>query len=210
MKRIEDLKFQIESGCRFCNPPEKERILMETDNFYVMVSLGPIVEGYLLIVTKKHIGACLNIPKFILDEYILLKEKVREILVTTYGCCLFYEHGKIGTSLTMNNSHEHCYHAHLHCIPVSCELNKIVCNEISGHVYHDYNECYKDMNNKKQYLYIEDTKIMTYIPQNPIRRQYLRYKLASILGYNERWDWVDNQNWNLIDQTINKLKPVFK
>ena len=54
MKRIEDLKFQIESGCRFCNPPEKERILMETDNFYVMVSLGPIVEGYLLIVAKKH------------------------------------------------------------------------------------------------------------------------------------------------------------
>lgn len=209
MQIIKDLKYQIESGCRFCNPPEKERILMETDNFYIMVSLGPIVEGYLLIVTKKHIGACLNIPEYILDEYMSLKEKVREILINIYGYCLFYEHGKIGTSLTLDDSHEHCYHAHLHCIPVSCELNEIVNKEFAGNIYSNYYDCYKEMNSKKQYLYIEDNKIMTYIPQGPIRKQYLRYVLASTLGYNERWDWVNNQNWNLIEQTINKLKPYF-
>jgi len=38
-----------------------------------MVSLGPIVEGYLLIVTKEHIGACLHIPEEYYEEFIDLK-----------------------------------------------------------------------------------------------------------------------------------------
>lgn len=61
MNNIVDLACQLEETCRFCYPPEKERILYATENFYVMASLGPIVEGYLLIVSKKHIPACANI-----------------------------------------------------------------------------------------------------------------------------------------------------
>ena len=57
MNNIVDLACQLEETCRFCYPPEKERILYATENFYVMASLGPIVEGYLLIVSKKHIPA---------------------------------------------------------------------------------------------------------------------------------------------------------
>lgn len=52
MNNIVDLACQLEETCRFCYPPEKERILYTTENFYVMASLGPIVEGYLLIVSK--------------------------------------------------------------------------------------------------------------------------------------------------------------
>lgn len=48
MNNIVDLACQLEETCRFCYPPEKERILYATENFYVMASLGPIVEGYLL------------------------------------------------------------------------------------------------------------------------------------------------------------------
>ncbi len=76
-KYIIDLKQQIEKKCRFCTPSEKERILYETEHFYVMVSLGPIIEGYLLIITKKHIGACLNMPKEYLEEFLDLKKGER-------------------------------------------------------------------------------------------------------------------------------------
>ena len=77
MNNIIDLACQLEETCRFCYPPEKERILYVTENFYVMASLGPIVEGYLLIVSKKHIPACANIPNEIFQEYLDLKEKVK-------------------------------------------------------------------------------------------------------------------------------------
>lgn len=45
MKKIEDLKFQIESGCRFCNPPEKERILfigyLPGEKYFFLSTAGP-------------------------------------------------------------------------------------------------------------------------------------------------------------------------
>ena len=210
MNKIKNLKEEINNSCRFCLQPDKERILYETDNFYVIVSLGPIVEGYLLIVTKTHIGACLNIPKELLTEFVLLKEKVGKILIKVYGSCLFYEHGKIGSSLTLNNSSKHCYHAHLHCIPVAVDLNSIVEKELTYNEFKSFEEAYSIMNSVNKYLYVENHRINIYQSSQKLRKQYLRFKLAEALGKNEEWDWVNNQNWTLIEQSILKLKPYFK
>lgn len=210
MNKIKNLKKEINTSCRFCLQPDKERILYETDNFYVLVSLGPIVEGYLLIVTKAHIGACLNIPKELLPEFILLKEKVSKILINVYGSCIFYEHGKIGSSLTLNNSSKHCYHAHLHCIPVNVDLNSIIEKELSFQAFTSFDDAYLNMNNVKKYLYVENHRINIYQSDKSLRKQYLRFKLAEALGKSEEWDWVNNQNWPLIEQSIAKLKPFFK
>ena len=209
MKNIDNLQEQLEAACRFCNPPEPERILYETDNFYVMVSLGPIIEGYLLIVTKEHIGACLNIPDNLFEEFLFIKKKVKRVLLNVYGACLFFEHGKIGTSLTMGEDHKHCLHAHLHCIPTNFQLNKVVGQDFASHLFETMNECYESMKGIDKYLFIEDEVIKTYVPEFKIRKQYLRYKLALSLNHKDRWDWVQNQNWDLINKTIIRLKPCF-
>ena len=209
MKQIDDLKLQIEKACRFCNPPEPERILYQTEHFYVMVSLGPIIEGYLLIITKEHIGACLNIPESLFEEFLSVKEKVREILTNEYGHCLFYEHGKIGSSLTIND-HFHCLHAHMHCIPSSIQLNDYISKDIAGIEHSNIYDCYNYMKGLEKYLLVEDNRIMTYVPTGSIRKQYLRYMLAKHLNVENRWDWVNNQNWELIDKSIKRLKPVFQ
>lgn len=206
---IVDLSCQIEEICRFCMPPEKERILYESSNFYVMVSLGPIVEGYLLLVSKKHIGACLQIPPVLLNEYDELKQRIREILFQVYGCCIFYEHGKTGSCLSTGKDHRHCFHAHLHCIPVSTQLNKIVEKELHGECFQNIQLCRKEMADVEKYLYIEDDRIMTYKPTENLRSQYLRYKLATSLGEDEKWNWVTYQNWPLIKKSITRLKPYF-
>ena len=61
MNNIVDLACQLEETCRFCYPPEKERILYATENFYVMASLGPIVEGYLLMASRDAYLLCLSL-----------------------------------------------------------------------------------------------------------------------------------------------------
>lgn len=209
MRFITDLKQQIEEGCRFCFPPERDRILYETENFYVMVSLGPIVEGYLLIVSKEHIGACLHLPEKYVEEFISLKELVRNKLCTVYGSCIFYEHGKIGTSL-VGKDHHHCFHAHLHCIPISIQLNTIIEKDILQSVETDsFENAIRMSNSIKRYLYVEDYRCKIYTPTRKIRSQYLRYKLAEAIGAKDRWDWVNNQNWSLIEITISRLKPYF-
>ena len=208
MNRLDNLSEQILQKCRFCNPPERERILWESENFYVMVSLGPIVEGYLLIVTKSHIGACLNIPEDLLPEFLLVKEKVKAILTNVYGGCMFYEHGKAGSSLLIDG-HIHCYHAHLHCFPLNDYLHSDISIDYAPHIFESFEEAH--MNNKgiDKYLLVEDDNIYVYQPSDKPRSQYLRYKLACHIGYPERWYWVNNQNWEMIDNTVNRLKPYF-
>lgn len=208
MNRIEDLSEQILQKCRFCNPPERERILWETEHFYVMVSLGPIVEGYLLIVTKSHIGACLNIPEDLLPEFLMVKEKVKVILTSVYGGCVFYEHGKAGSSLLIDG-HIHCYHAHLHCIPLSDKLHSYIALDYTPQIYESMEEAYTSLNGVDKYLLVEDDKVYVFLPTDKPRSQYLRYKLACHIGYPERWDWVNNQNWEMIDDTVKRLKPYF-
>lgn len=207
---IEDLSCQMEEICRFCRPPEKERILFQTENFYVMVSLGPIVEGYLLIVSKEHIGACLHLPEKYFDEFIQLKEYVRSILTRVYGECLFYEHGKTGSCLISGKDHIHCYHAHMHCIPTTIDLNAIISKELKPQQFVSYRDCLNRMQCTDKYLYVEDDSLCTYQPEVPLRKQYLRFKLSEALGVTERWDWVNHQNWPLIYETIHTLKPLFK
>lgn len=210
-ENISDLEIQIEKECRFCNPPEKERILYETENFYVMVSLGPIVEGYLLLVSKKHIAACLNIPEELWTEFLKVKEKVKQILVKVYGNCIFYEHGKVGTSLTIGHDHRHCFHSHLHCIPTYVNLNQIVGAEISGLRFQDINEAHNYVRRERieRYLLIEDSETKIYLPQKDLRSQYLRFKLAEAIDKPDSWNWMQNQNWSLIIKTINRLLSHF-
>lgn len=211
MFEINDLKSQIQNGCRFCNPPEKERILFETKNFYVMVSLGPIIEGYLLIVSKSHWGACLHVPEDYLEEFVSLKQKVKQILIEVYGGCIFYEHGKIGTSLTAGDDHHHCFHAHLHCIPTNININDSVKNEFEQTRLEDIAAAHQYVleNQIGRYLYIEDEHVCIYQPHFAIRSQYLRYKLSELLNLKDRWNWVNNQNWQLLEESITRLKPYF-
>ena len=209
MNKVVDLCCQMEEVCRFCYPPEKERILYTTEHFYVMVSLGPIVEGYLLIISKEHIGSCLHLPAEYWDEFKALKEKVRQILVKVYGSCIFYEHGKMGSCILEGMDHIHCYHAHLHCKPAKVELNLRIEKEIAGTCYGSLDECFNKKEELDRYLFVEDERIMTYQPDFKLRRQYLRYMLATSLDCEDRWDWVENQNWELIEKTIVRLKPHF-
>lgn len=208
IENIDNLQQQIERMCRFCNPPEKERILFETENFYVMVSLGPIVEGYLLIVTKGHIGACLNMPEPLHREFLTLKEKVGHVLTEVYGGCIFYEHGKIGTSL-MTTDHRHCFHAHLHCVPSQVRLNSIISKELVGKHFATMQDCLEKMRGVDRYLFVDDGEIMTYQPKIQLPSQYLRKVFAKAEGVEERWNWIEMQNWAIIIQSVEKLKTKF-
>lgn len=207
-KEEHKLKDSLDKQCRFCFPPNKDRILYETSNFYVMISLGPISLGHLLIITKEHIESAKNIPMEYRDEYFSLKDRVKEILINQYGNCIFFEHGKSGSSL-VGLDHKHCFHMHLHCIPTSIELNSIISKDFDGIEFSDYNELLKSLNKYDRYLYVEDSKKMYYFPTINIRKQYLRFKLAEAIGEESRWNWVENQNWELIEQTKKELKELF-
>lgn len=208
---IDNLKSQIEEFCRFCNPPEKDRILYETSNFYVMLSLGPIVEGYLLIISKKHIECCGAIDMTLGKEFDDLAMYVKGVLQTEYGGCLFYEHGQAGSCLDpMGSDRSHCFHAHLHCIPSNIKLNLTLEAEFSPiniDTFSDFRFNYQIY--PTPYFFVDDGRKNMYHINKEVRSQYLRFHLAKELGEEKLWNWVEYQGWERIKSARERLKKYF-
>ncbi|WP_282087161.1 HIT family protein [Aquimarina algiphila] len=206
----EELKNDIEKHCRFCNPPDRDRILFETRNFYVMLSLGPIVEGYLLINTKKHIESCSLIPSEWANEFEFMISSVKNILIKVYGDCIFYEHGRTGSCLSFTDANKHCYHAHMHCVPVKINISDSIKGTLSPIIcptWNDFRNITKEYN--EPYLFVDDGVKKLHFVIKEVRRQYLRYLVSEKLGKNNSWNWVEFQGWDKIKTAREKLLPHF-
>jgi ATP adenylyltransferase len=95
------------------------RVVRESKNFVVLPTIGPIVEGYLLIVPKQHYLSFGHIPAQHFREFMNLKEETRQVLREVYTTPIFFEHGPISESKRGGCSVEH---AHLHAVPANVDL----------------------------------------------------------------------------------------
>ena len=151
----------------FCQIKEKfdNQIIHETSNFYVFHDGFPLLEGHLLIIPKKHILCFLELEKDngLKQEYLKLKNKVKEFLKDNYIDPVFFEHGKIAQTIL---------HAHLHALPTKVSLK----NELDkiGSVM---------KNPKIPYLfYEENNKSYFYQVNKNIDDGFLHYKYAEKLN----------------------------
>jgi diadenosine tetraphosphate (Ap4A) HIT family hydrolase len=208
-KMIQNLASQVKELCRFCNPPEQNRILFEGKYFYIMASLGPICEGYLLLVSKNHYECCGAVPLNASQEFDDLYHKIREVLKKVYGDVISYEHGRAGSCLQVEGS-KHCYHAHMHFLSTNIEMNETV-----SRLYKPVSfESITELRNKYQadtesYVFVHDQSLKYYAITGQLESQYLRKIAARKAGRESTWDWVNNQNWPLILEAVKRLKPFF-
>jgi len=204
-------KQELQQVCRLCHPPDQDRILLKTQNFYVMLSLGPIVEGHFLIVSNEHFECCAELQGGIAEEFDEIVEKVKLILCQQYGNVLLFEHGRSGSSLLPSSPDKHCFHAHLHCVPTSVDLAAVVECEFSSvslNSWYNLRSIYQ--NQPRDYLFIEhDNQKRMFFVNREIRRQYLRYKLATVLGVEKLADWLKVPGWRKIWKAKKRLSPYF-
>ncbi len=207
-ERLTDIELNKE--CRFCNPPDQERIIYQSDNFYVMLSLGPLVEGYLLLISKPHIDCCGAFDDKLSSEFHYLKELIKEVLISNYGSCTFFEHGRAGSCIDFEDSSLHCHHAHLHCLPVDLRLNDKVRGALRPVFFEkgEFQNIYRRWN--EPYLYIDDGREALHFLTKKPRRQYLRYLVAKQLGNIPKTDWQNHPEWDLIYKAKEKLQDKFK
>lgn len=101
--------------------------------------------------------------------------------------------------MILTEGSKHCYHAHMHFLPVKAALDIEVSKDfdpISLDSLQDFRQQYNLAN--QGYLYVDSGNKNIYFIDEVIRRQYLRYKVAKMLDKEELWDWVNNQGWELI------------
>ena len=206
--------WDSDRSCRFCMRPDPWRIILSTDNFYVMLSLGPIVEGYTLVVARRHIPCCGSMPRSIVGEFGHLVGVVEESLTRVYGSCIAYEHGLTGSC--MKEPHEpHCLHAHLHCVPVALDLPAYLGSFLPEKKLGNWGEFVALQHESgtehpmRPYLLAKDgCAIHVFDAPDRLPRQYLRRLVAGSFGSPQLADWSTYPRYDIIRSGLSKVAPV--
>jgi diadenosine tetraphosphate (Ap4A) HIT family hydrolase len=162
------------------------RTVLERDGFRVMPSIGQIVPGYLLLVPTHHYRAFADMSPKELSAAEALKTALAEQMRSTYGDCLFFEHG----ARTPDSGGCGISHAHLHIVPFPVEKDPV--EELIRAFPAEEVVNLLDLNRiqpGKSYLYYESVRRERYVFYPPfIPSQYIRRLLAEALGV-QTWDW---------------------
>jgi len=185
----------------------KSRIVLRSENFAVMPSLGQIVEGHTLIVPVRHYTALADMPAQIVDEVSELCLRVRSTLAESYGPTVFFEHGVRGTQAGGCGVD----HAHLHAVPFACAIEPIEQLKRSHPLKSvvGISDVNKQVSPDLPYLYYEQTDGRAWTCEvDFIPSQYLRKMVAESLGVGA-WDWRECGREPALLSSISRLSALF-
>jgi len=192
----------------FDNPALYNQSLFETENFKVIPSLGSMVEGWILIIPKRHYISLgqLN-DNSLYEELSALTIYVAEILKKEYGEYVIFEHGAIEKETIIGCGVDY---AHLHIVPVSLDL----ISETKNFLNYEFN--WTEIGNLEftnfyyrqhiPYLYYQTSNRKSYITTDQnIPSQLFRKVIATHLSIYEKFDWKKHVFINNIQATIERL-----
>ena len=192
-------------NCIFCNLEKNKienTILDETNHFYILPTVGSLVDGYILVVSKRHINSMSELTKNEMNEYNFIIKKYRNIFRDIYGKYpIVFEHGSpVSDNSIRANS---VIHAHSHIV---------------NHAYLDEPKIIKRLNfkpiqriediksNENYIMYINNNNFK-YVTYNfePIS-QLMRKLIAKDLKYEDKFDWKKEKFMDNIIKTVLKVK----
>ena len=184
--------------CRFCEiikgniGGEENSPIQESNNYFSLSSIGAFVEGWVLIVPKKHIISMKEL--YDKKEFVDFTNHVLNVMKLHYsGPFIIFEHGpsKCGSSTSCGTNH-----AHLHLVPYPYSLYKDM--QSTGLTWESCKATQiSSMAGNNEYLFYseifanptwEDPKGYIHILKNPIS-QYFRKLIASQLNCPDEFDY---------------------
>ena len=201
--------------CRFCSiancyksQKTENAKIAESDNYFAISSIGALVEGWVLIVPKKHCCSMKNIYSD--EEFVSFTNKMIKALTACYGSVIAFEHGpnREGSDTSCGTDH-----AHIHLVPyrsLSAKLNSMdlewkVCRASQVDTLVGENE----------YLFYcepgetwSDPNSRVHILSTPIS-QFFRRVIAEDRGVYDRFNYKTNPDISLTLKTIEKVQKYF-
>ncbi|MBI2108756.1 MAG: HIT domain-containing protein [Parcubacteria group bacterium] len=214
----------MEKDCPFCNRETfKERIITETNEFFVIATLGQITDGgHVLVFPKRHV-ICMNLlteKEQVKLTHLLLY--VEDLVHDEYGAyngstvgersVILFEHGIVGQTVK---------HAHLHIVPAHVDLTTKMLQDFPETLYEQFNFVTNGIPEGvgkigDGYLLSRppgvDQKTDIIWDPKGVPAQYFRTRLAEALGRPERANWrdmdpkIDRKLWS---ETVERLKKYF-
>ncbi|GGH17479.1 HIT family protein [Mucilaginibacter phyllosphaerae] len=198
-------------NCGFCNldrsknPEIWNTVLFETSNFFVVPTLGALVEGWLLIVSKEHYLCVGELDSELFEELEKLTFKVSNFLTKLYGDITIFEHGPAVPNQLVGCSVDHL---HLHLAPLSFDLLGATKNiiDLEWTELVDFKQSKEYFNRSKPYVYIKNPKNEQFIAtSNVFPSQTLRQAIAYEINKFEKYNWRNNLE---IDHIMSTIKTI--
>lgn len=190
--------------CIFCKLDENKianTIIEETENFYIKPSLGALVEGYILIISKKHINSMAELNESEKIEYLSIIEKYRNLFKKIYNRFpIIFEHGTNGLSETSASS---IVHAHTHIVNHNYTNEKSVLESLN---FRKINDIFHLERINKSYIFYINPIGIHYITYDfkPVS-QIMRIIIAKDLNMEEKYNWKQYPFTKNIMNTIDKF-----
>src|SRR5688572_19457953 len=110
-------------SCFLCRPDENW-VYSSDDKFFVMLVLGPLMEGYSILATKEHIPSMMDLSIEDTKHLCEFTQSVRKRLMPHYGDAVMTEHGRVAPCVDRDRAERksHCFHAHRLVFPTSIDL----------------------------------------------------------------------------------------
>ena len=203
--------------CRYCdnifsNPIGGElnvhnRILFETEHFVAVPTVGSLVEGWLLIVTKEHHICMASIDRYLLDELDRFKVEVSCAVEACYGPVAIFEHGPSKPSQAVGCGVDH---AHLHIVPTVCDLiaglRGVFNSDLRWQAITGTPDAAAPHSLGLEYLYVEQPVGNASLATNcGFESQLFRKVIARHIGEPERYDWKLYDGLENVRRTWEKL-----
>lgn len=194
--------------CIFCDIDHSKienTIIEETEYFYILPTLGSLVDGYILIVTKRHINSMSELNENELIEYKNIIEKYQNLFKKIYNKTpIVFEHGTPNQNSEMKANS--VTHAHTHIVNINFSNENEILEKYNFKKINDFKEINKNTNYIK---YISNNKI--YITYNfPSVSQLMRILIAEELNYKDKFDWKKERFDENIISTIERIKGELK
>ena len=206
--------IQCSNECRFCSIlrgnkhfGDIDTPIYENDSFFLLSSVGALVEGWTLAIPKKHVYSMKNYYSDKTFLAFLNKSLCRIKNVYKTKKIVVFEHGanKFG-SLTACGTN----HAHLHIVPLDNSLlddikpllkfKEIKVEEINNYVGDNEYLLYADIESE-----FDNSSCYIHILKEPIS-QFFRKVIAEKLGIPEKYNYRENMNLDISEATFRMLK----
>ncbi len=116
-------------ACRFCQLPTRETPIVENPIGIAVPSIGAFVEGWLLVIPRRHMVALSDLMEWEREEFRALMVETEKLIDGKYGHTVMFEHGPAAAG---RNAGCGVDHAHLHIMPITIALHETVRTDGGG------------------------------------------------------------------------------
>lgn len=198
-----------EPGCFLCKP-DAESIWAESEHFFVMCALGPIVPGTSVLASRKHVPSMFDVENTQITELEDLSRRAAARLSTVYDRPVHItEHGRIGLCEVDTGHDQHCYHAHRLMFAVDLDIASQMTTSMIAPIRSDTFTGARDKGaHLVKYLYHQapDGSVTLGAEDGDVPRQFFRGIVADAIGAPELRSWRDHPQTELVKEAAEALR----